>query len=248
MRRRFSTWMVLAAMGLMAASGCGEAASGTGAASTSGAGASGGMGGAGGAGMGGAGGVGMGGAGGAGGAVDPPEKSLNCADTFGAALTAPYGRIDGTVLAVVQPTDTQCALPNNDHVVVQVTMLGAVYRMVVNVQSSFGDPRVGYLETTHALPAPAWEEGWHTGVGLDYAGDLGVHSDDFTPYDLQPLSEKIDATITLGQKISVYASTSGGASAHKVHRNGSTQDGAMILDPESAAPKVLLFRFLDQVF
>lgn len=247
MRRTTITTMLVAAMGLVLATGCGEPSGSTSTTDPSGSTGTAGMGGSGGsggAGMGGSG--GDGGVGGSGGA--PIEKSMNCADMFGTALTAPYGRIDGTVLAVVQPTDTQCAWPNNDHVVVQVNMLGSVYRMVVNVQSSFGDPRVGYLETTHALPGPAFQEGWHTGVTLDYATDLGVHSDDFTPYDLPALSQKVDDAFTLGQEISVYASTSGGASAHKVHRVGSGQDGAMILDPESAAPKVLLFRFLDQVF
>src|SRR4051794_34872783 len=60
------------------------------------------------------------GTGGAGGA--PGDKSAGCASTFGSALTSAFGRIDGTVLAVVKPIDTQCAMPNNDHLVLEVTM------------------------------------------------------------------------------------------------------------------------------
>ncbi|WP_282419032.1 hypothetical protein [Polyangium sp. 15x6] len=224
--------------------GCGE---GGGTGGTAGAGASStgtGTGGAGGSG--GDGGGGTGGAGGDGGGT--VDKAKDCADTFGDALTSAFGRVDGTVLAIVKPTDTQCAMPNDDHVVVQVMMDGKAYRMVVNVESSFGDPNVGYLETTHGMPGPAWQEGWHTGVSLDYATDLGVQAEEFTAYDMPTLSDMIADVIPLGEKISVFAHSSGGASAHKVHRNSAAQDGVIVLDPESAAPKMLLFRFSNQVF
>ncbi len=245
MKRRFFTWTALGLFALAACGGeepTGSGGNGSTSSSTTGNGGAGGAGGSGGAG-------GMGGAGGGGGAGGAPiDKAKDCADMFGDALTAPYGRIDGTVLAVVKPTDTQCAWPNDDHVVLQVNMQGKVYRMVINVMSSFGSPDVFYLETTHALPAPAWEEGWHTGLTLDYANDLGVHADAFTAFDMPTLSDKIADAVTLGQKVSVYAHTSGGPSAHKVHRNTASQDGAIVLDPEGATPKVLLFHFSDQVF
>jgi hypothetical protein len=176
------------------------------------------------------------------------DKSENCAAVFGDALTNSYGRVDGTVRAVVKPTDTHCPLPNNDHVILQVDMNGAVYRMVINVQSSFGDPNVQYLATTHALVGPAWAEGWHTGVALDYVADLGAHAGDFTPHPLAELSDILADAFTLGQKVSVYATSSGGASAHLVHRNGNMNDGAVVLDPDAASPTVLLFHFADQSF
>jgi hypothetical protein len=209
-------------------------------------------GGAGNTGSGGAGGEGGGeggaggGQGGAGGVID---KSASCAREFGDALTAGFGRIDGTVLAVVKPTDTQCAFPNDDHLVLQVVMGGAAYRMVINVQSDFGDPRVLFTNLDAPLPAPAWADGWHTGVQLDYAATLGAHSDDFTPYDLTELSNLIADQIDLDQRVSVYADTSGGHSAHKVHKNdGMNVDGAVVLDPTGANPRWLLFRFDEQVF
>lgn len=229
------TWRVGAALVCVALAGCGDGGQAGGAAGASASG----TGGAGGGG-------GEGGGGGAGGG--PVDKAKDCADTFGDALTDAFGRVDGTVLAVVKPTDTQCAMPNDDHVVVQVVMSGQVYRMVVNVQSSFGDPNVRYLETSHVLPAPAWAEGWHTGISIDYATDLGVEAEAFTPFDLPTLSDVIADVIPLGAKISVYAHSSGGASAHKVHRNSGAEDGLIVLDPEGAAPKMLLFRFANQVF
>ncbi len=180
------------------------------------------------------------------------DKSESCASTFGDKLLAGYGRIDGTVLAVVKPTDTQCAMPNNDHVVLQILINGEAYRMVINVQSDIQttDTRVFFHELTHAMPLPPWSEGQHLdNIQFDYAKTLDAHSGSFTPYELAELSDLISDRITLGAKVSVYADTSGGSSAHKVHRNSAAySDGAIVLDPTSDAPTFLLFRFVDQVF
>lgn len=178
------------------------------------------------------------------------DKAAACASTFGKGLTAGFGRLDGVVTAIVKPSDTQCPLPNNDHVIVQVKMKGEVYRVVVNVQSDRpgSDIRVRYLEKAIKLPAPAFSEGWNTGVKLDYVADLGVKIDDFTPYELTVLSDKVADVIPLGAKVSVYSDTSGGSSSHLVHRNDGTKDGAIVIDPEGASPKALLFAFATQTF
>ena len=82
------------------------------------------------------------GAGGPDAALDAPSldagKDAACASSFGDALTAAFGRVDGTVVAVVAPGTERCAMPNRDHVIVQVEFGGAVYRMVVNVLSNGG--------------------------------------------------------------------------------------------------------------
>lgn len=178
------------------------------------------------------------------------DKAATCASSFGSALTKGFGRVDGTVVAIVKPTDTKCALPNDDHLVVQVRMNGAVYRMVVNVQSDRAgqDPRVSYLEKDVALPAPAWSEGWHTGVSLDYVKDFGAKAADFAPFAMAELSDKVAAVIPLGAKVSVYSDTSGGASTHLVHRNDGAKDGAIVLSPDGPTPRALLFRFSNQDF
>ena len=176
------------------------------------------------------------------------DKAKDCTDTFGSALTNAFGRADGTVLAVLKPTDLQCPMPNDDHVIIEVVMNGDAYRMVVNVLSTFGDPDVSYLAIDHAMPAPAWSEGWHPGLTLDYAADFGVKSGEFTAYPMIDLSDMVVDEIPLGEKISVYASSSGGASAHKVHRNDGKIDGAIVLHPDTADARALLFHFSDQVF
>jgi hypothetical protein len=181
------------------------------------------------------------------------DKSAMCASTFGNALTNAFGRADGTVLAVVRPQDQQCALPNGTHLVLQLTIDGQAYRMVINVMSDRAgqDPRVQLLQMNAPLPGDPWSEGWHTGPGvaLDYVSTLGVHSTDaFMPYDIGPLVDLLTDAITLGMPVSVYATSSGGASAHLVHRNAPNADGALVLDPTSANPTWFLFHFVEQVF
>jgi hypothetical protein len=177
-------------------------------------------------------------------------KAAACASTFGNELTAAFGRIDGTVLAVVGPTDTQCAMPNDDHLVIQVTMHGAVYRLVVNVLSSGADPNVYLASLDAPLAGGAFEEGWHPGYALDYVTTLGVHSDAFTPHPMGELVTLVTDQIALGAPISIYATSSGGTyahSAHLIHRNDPNADGAIVLRPD-ASPRYLLFRFSDQTF
>jgi hypothetical protein len=186
-------------------------------------------------------------------AADTPkiDKSTTCASEFGTALTNSFGRADGTVTAIVGPTVTTCAMPNNDHVVVQIKINGAIYRMVINVQSSFGtDLRVRFASIQHAAVGDPWSEGWHPGVALDYPSMLDMHVGNpaFVPYDMLPLADKIESEIDLGAKVSVYSWSSGGGSAHKVHRNGGNSDGAIVVDPSGANPKWLLFHFENQTF
>ncbi len=199
-------------------------------------------------GAGGAGGAG-GGFGGVGGNID---KSQGCAtlSQYGNALTSPFGRIDGTVFAIVKPEDTQCDGVNNDHVVVEIKMLGDVYRMVTNVMSDQGPPDVYFLEKAAALPAPAWAEGWHLNAPLSYITDLGVHSTDFMTYNLVDLSNLITHRLDVGSKVSVYAATDGGYSAHLIHKNDGppNMDGAIVIDADTNDPKFMLFHFDEMVF
>lgn len=185
---------------------------------------------------------------GGGGGGEPIDKAKDCASTFGEALTDSFGRVDGTVLAVVKPTDTQCPLPNDDHVILQVTMNGAVYRMVINVLSNSTDPDVRFLELDHAMVGAPWSEGWHTDALLDYTGDLGLHSGvGFTGVPMAQLSDRIADDIQLGDKVSVFCTSSGGASSHLIHRNGQQHDGAIVLHPDTN-PKWLVFHFANQAF
>lgn len=183
---------------------------------------------------------------------DAAGKDAMCASTFGNTLTAAFGRVDGTVVAVVEPGNTRCAMPNSDHVVVQVELGGAVYRMVVNVLSTGADHDIRVRTVTAPLPAPAFAPGWRPGLSLDYPRDLNVHSGaGWDALSLTDATAWISDPIEVGAPIAVYASSSGGAfsaSTHLIHRNGSNHDGALVMDPTGAAPRWLLFSFADQTF
>ena len=175
-----------------------------------------------------------------------------CATTFGSALTQGFGRIDGTVYAVQKPSDTTCTFPNSDHVILQVLMNGAVYRLVVNVQSdrAGSDPKILIATLPHALPAPAFSEGWHTDAPLDYVTALGAHSDaSFTALTLADATTKIATDVKVGDSISVYGTSGAGRpeSAHLIHRNAANADGAIVLRP-TASPQFILFHFDNQTF
>src|SRR5512140_225608 len=189
----------------------------------------------------------------AGTAADAPDKAAACAKTFGDQLVSGYGRLDGTVLAVIPPADNACAAPNSTHLILEVTMNGAAYRIVVNVLSDRpgGDPRVQMKELDAPLVGGAWNEGWHLPGALDYPSALGVHDKDFTPYDQAPVVQRITDAITVGDSVSVFATNDGTAykdSAHLIHYNGGNQDGAIVLGATTATPKWLLFHFSNQVF
>ncbi|MCC6747720.1 MAG: hypothetical protein IT371_08695 [Deltaproteobacteria bacterium] len=184
------------------------------------------------------------------------NKAKDCASTFGAVLTNAFGRLDGTVLAIVTPSDRQCAQVNSDHLILQVKMNGAAYRMVVNVRSDWVgvSPDVRLRELGAPLVGPAWSEGWHTGIALDYATTLNVHSTSgFSPYAMNALIQELSSRITLGEKVSVYARSSGGTkadSAHLIHRNkaGDNADGAIVLGAATGSPRFLLLHFENQTF
>lgn len=175
-----------------------------------------------------------------------------CASKFGDDLSGRFGRIDGIVYSVQKPSDRHCKKADDDHLIVQVLMNGEVYRMVTNIHGRGPDPDVRYATLRHALPAPAFSEGWHDDkLSLDYVRNLGVHDDDFTPYKMNDLVAQIAKELRVGAEVSVYASGWGGRheGAHLIHRNKQKNtDGAIVVSPRGQSPKFLLFHFADQSF
>lgn len=201
---------------------------------------------AGGGGSGGAVGEGGSGGGGSGGRADIgcDEKAAMCASEFGALFTNSNGRADGTLLAVVRPTDTQCTLFNDDHVVVQLLIDGQAQRLVVAVDD------VATASVEAPLVGPAYAEGWHEDVTLDYPGDLGLAPTDLTSVSLDQAVDFICSAMTLGAPVSIYAYSDGTqpSSAHQIHRNDNYPDGAIVVDPTGPAPTYLVFRYNNQTW
>lgn len=185
-------------------------------------------------------------------AVDASKPTGQCAATFGDKLTAGFGRIDGILYAVQKPSDKQCAMLNGDHVIVQVLMNGAVYRLVVNVLATGADTKIRIAEMPHALPAPAYAEGWHTDAPLDYLTSLGAHADaSFTAATLDEGVTRVAALLDpkIGAPISIYGTSGDGRpdSAHLIHRNLTNHDGAIVVNP-TTNPTFMLFHFATQTF
>lgn len=180
------------------------------------------------------------------------DKAAECTSTFGKGLSTGFGRLDGTVLAVVGPDDTQCRYADDNHLILEVTAKGAAYRVSVNVE---GDGRNGterairYRTTSRPLVGASWSEGWHTGVRLDYAGDLGAHSGSgFSAYALDEAVATVTDRIEVGERVSVYSTAFNSEGSHLVHRDDGRSDGAIVLDPDGASPTWLLFHFDGQTF
>jgi hypothetical protein len=178
------------------------------------------------------------------------SKSAPCSSTFGNAITQAFGRLDGTIHAVIPPDDQHCAMSNQTHLQIEVESGGREYRMFVNVQSDQGPPDVYVKELDAPLPGLAWADGWHPGLLFDYIAQLGLHSTDFTQVTTALLVPQITDELILGDRISVYASSSNNNSdsAHLVHRNPTNHDGGIVLHPDGASPHWITVRFDEQVF
>lgn len=187
---------------------------------------------------------------------DTFSKAKSCVSSWKDALDNGFGRIDGTIIAVVTPSDKHCELYNDDHLILEMKVNGGNYRMVINI----GDlnPQTGqemrFADFPHALPAPAWSEGQHLGVELDYPTTLGAHRADFQPLSFNNMIQEVSNRLVLGAKVSVYG-TVGDINifhgAHLIHRGTTSarnQDGAIVINPDSANPRFLLFHFYSQIF
>jgi len=168
-----------------------------------------------------------------------------CTNNLGAGLTTEHGRLDGTLVALVQPGANGCN-GDADHLHLQVLMNGSTYDVAINVS----DPNLVYFaERDLALPGIAWSEGWHANpVGaLDYVG-LGLHAVDFTPTAKAALAAQITSELADANHISVYMTGYGPDGGHNVHRRGLSVDGAIVIRPLSATPHQLFFHFANQNF
>ncbi|MDF1564610.1 MAG: hypothetical protein P1V51_16315 [Deltaproteobacteria bacterium] len=163
---------------------------------------------------------------------------------FGTLFTRSNGRADGTLLAMVRPGDTGCALYNNDHAVLQLSIQGHIQRLVVALDG------VGVHAIAAPLVGPPYQEGWHENVTVDYPGDLGVHAADFESVTMDGAVAFLCAALTEGAPVSVFAYCDGAypSSAHQIHRNDNYPDGAIVVAPDSGDPTWLLFRYDGQQF
>ena len=167
-----------------------------------------------------------------------------CSNTYGNTISNGYGRLDGFLVAIVDPGVRNCN-GDNDHIHLQILAKNKIFDVAVNVAGS-----ADVLTATRELPLTGrpWEEGWHTGFSLSYTA-LGLRASDFTPSTQAALVATIKAELATVNHISVYAlGYTDGTGVHLVHYNGFNNDGVIVTQPLSRPAKWRMFRFADQTF
>ncbi len=177
-------------------------------------------------------------------APDGAPMRRACTNQLGTALSNDvYGRLDGVLVAIVQPGGSNCNA-DDDHLHLQVLTNGAVYDIAVDIGSSTAND--GHT-TTRELAFPAWSEGWHPGVIEDYVS-IGVHSTDLPNEPHLQIASEITADLVTVNHISIFATGYGPDGAHLVHRNGEGHDGFVVTEPLSSPSHARLFSFSSQTF
>ncbi|HET9989037.1 MAG TPA: hypothetical protein VFQ65_10955 [Kofleriaceae bacterium] len=183
--------------------------------------------------------------------IDGTPTRMPCTSNFGTALPASgtFGRLDGYLVAVVAPGATNGCNDDASHVHLQIKMNGAIYDIAIdatNGQTQVDDVHTGTLDI--AMPAgPAWSEGFHTGVAIDYPS-LGIHASALPLSSKAQIVSTITADLATVNHISIFTTSYGGSGAHLVHRNGGSQDGVVVTEPLSTPSHLRLFSFTDQSF
>jgi hypothetical protein len=178
-----------------------------------------------------------------------PMRNASCTPTSsqnGNAVNSSYGRLDGTLVYVVDVgTDSQC---NGDysHVHLQLEVSGAVYDVAVDIGKS-GD-EVGIFQESITVPGGVWSEGWHGSDALAYPS-LGLHSTQFPLMAPDAIGTEVESLLAGVSKVSIFCKGySQGNGCHDVHYEDGYNDGAIVLDPTAATSETLFFRFSDQSF
>ncbi len=185
------------------------------------------------------------------GAADGTPTRQACTSNFGNALpsSGTFGRLDGYLVAIVPPGSTSGCNDDSSHVHLQIKMNNEIYDIAIdatNSQTHIDDVHTGTLDI--AMPSgPAWSEGFHTGVTLDYP-TLGVHSSTLPLDTKAQIVSAITTDLASVNHISIYTTTYGSDGAHLVHRNSGGHDGAVVSEPLSPTAHLRLFSFSDQSF
>jgi hypothetical protein len=172
---------------------------------------------------------------------DGKPTRVPCTNTFGSGLSGQFGRLDGTIVAVVPHGHGSCNA-DRTHVHVQVLSGGSTYDIAVNTDGGF------YAQRQVALPGAPWSDGWHKGGNLDYVTDFGLHAQDFSQGTDDEIQQTVEAALATANHVSVYATIYSHGGAHLVHRRGNGQDGALVLNPLSPKATVWAFHFSNQTF
>ena len=180
----------------------------------------------------------------------PASRNASCtplSQQNGNAVNTSYGRLDGTLVYVVGIGQSRACNGDDSHVHLQVEVSGNVYDVAVDIGTTSDE--VGLEETNVTVPGGAWSEGWHDSDALSYKS-IGVHSSDMALTSPHTLGTNLENLLVSTSQISIFCTGySQGNGCHDVHYvDGSSRDGAIVLDPSSPSSPVIFFRFSSQSF
>jgi uncharacterized membrane protein YecN with MAPEG domain len=75
-----------------------------------------------------------------------------------------------------------------------------------------------------------------------------VHSGNFTEETPTQLTSLVDSAVASANHVSIFATGFDATGGHLIHRQGSSHDGAIVINPLSTSPQYLLFHFTTQSF
>jgi hypothetical protein len=181
----------------------------------------------------------------------PPTRNNTCtplSQQTGTAVNTNHGRMDGTLVYILPIDGSSSCNGDGSHVHLQVAMGGDVYDVAVDIGKS-GD-EVGWYQQTAAMPGGAWAEGWHGSDALGYSS-LGLSSSQFMTLDPNSMASEVESLLANTSQISIYCTgyTPGDNGCHDVHyQDGTSQDGAIVLNPMSPTSQIVFFHFTGQSF
>ncbi|MEO6772541.1 MAG: hypothetical protein ABI467_05890 [Kofleriaceae bacterium] len=183
--------------------------------------------------------------------LDGTPTRQPCTSQFGTALpsSGTFGRLDGYLVAIVAPGQTSGCNDDDSHVHLQIKMNGAIYDIAIDAtdgQTHIDDVHTGTIDI--AMPSgPAWTEGFHTGVTVDYPA-LGVHATALPLFTKAQIVTTLTGDLATANHVSIYTTTYGGDGAHLVHRDGGGHDGLLVTQPLASPSHVRMLSFSDQAF
>ena len=140
---------------------------------------------------------------------------------------------------------------DDHHVHLQVSANGAVYDVAVDILSSKSTgtaAEVAFTQLDAPLAGMPWAEGWHAGTPLDYVGSLKEHASSFTSMPEAMLATTVEQQLATANHVSIFGTGYGPTGMHKIHRNYTNEDGAVVVSPTLPSAHYLLFHFSTQAF
>jgi hypothetical protein len=168
-----------------------------------------------------------------------------CTSDFGSSLKGSFGRLDGTIVSIVNPGGSSKCNGDSSHIHLQVLMNDDVYDVAIDVTDGY------WYQADVPLPGTPWKEGYYEDT-LDYVNDLGVHSTDFVKVTESALETDLEQQLASVNHITtygtIYTGSDAGSGMHDIHYESTNKDGAVFLQPLSSPAHMILFRFSEDTF